>query len=167
MKTLLLVRHAKSSWDNPDWTDFDRPLNKRGLKNAPAMAEITAKKVKPSIVYASPAKRAITTAQAYCNAFGYPLENIIIDPNIYDKGPKYIIKLVAGTDNSNEIVAVFGHNPDITSLSSYFTGEYIDNVPTCGTICIDFEFDEWKKAENENGSLRFFDYPKKCLKKEE
>ena len=167
MKRLLLVRHAKSNWENPEWTDFERPLNKRGLRDAPFMADIVKQKLEAmDYVYASPAMRALTTAKAFCTALNYPEDKIHIDQSIYEKGPRYIISLVKNADDKIDTLAVFGHNPDMTSLFSYFTGDYCDNMPTCGCLCIDFDIDSWQQVEDQNGKIVFFEYPKLYFKRE-
>lgn len=162
MKTVVLVRHAKSGWDNPEWSDFERPLNKRGLRDAPFMGYLfKEKKINPEIIFSSPANRASTTANYFVEALGIKEKEIKYDRNIYERGSKYIINLLKEVDKSVDSVLIFGHNPDITSLSSYFSGEYFDNVPTCGTVCIDFGIKSWDEIDKINGKLRFFEYPKK------
>lgn len=162
MKTLILVRHAKSGWDNPDWIDFERPLNKRGLRDAPFMGNILKEKgILPDLIISSSANRAITTARAYAQAFDYKESDIRQDINIYEKGTRHIINTIKSVPNNVGTLMIFGHNPDITSLCTYFSGEYIDNVPTSGTVCIDFDIDLWDKVEERNGKLRFFEFPKK------
>ncbi len=161
MKTLFLIRHAKSSWDNPEWTDFSRPLNDRGFRDAELMAEIFARKVKSlDAIIASPAMRAITTTHIFTKYLNFDKNDIILDENIYEARASYIKQLVLGTNDCIESLAIFGHNPSMTSLSSYFLGDYVDNLPTCSIVCIDFDIDSWKKIEDINGILRFFDYPK-------
>ncbi|MFP4369869.1 MAG: SixA phosphatase family protein [Candidatus Kapaibacterium sp.] len=162
MKKLILVRHAKSSWENDDWTDFERPLNDRGNKDAPIMADaIKDKGINPGLIISSPANRAVTTAKTYAQVLGYPEEAIITDMGIYEKGPKYIISLLKKTERKYDTVMLFGHNPDITSLASYFSGNHFDNVPTCGIVGIEFKINNWDDVETENGELSFFEYPKK------
>ena len=167
MKTLLLTRHAKSNWDNPNWLDIERPLNERGLRDAPYIAEVVAKLiVKPDLIISSPAVRAATTARIFATAFEYDHKLIQYDKSIYENGARYIIKMIAKLDDKFNNVFLFGHNPDMTSLYSYFSGDYIDNIPTCGSFCIDFDCTNWKELEDINGKLRFFEYPKKYFKKE-
>jgi len=167
MKTLLLTRHAKSNWDNPNWQDIERPLNERGLRDAPYIAEVVSNLIeKPDLILSSPATRAITTARIFATAFDYDTDLIKIDSNIYENGAWYIIKLLTKLDNNLNRVFLFGHNPDMTSLYSYFSGDYMDNIPTCGSFCFDFDFGNWKELENVNGKLRFYEYPKKYFKKD-
>lgn len=166
MKTLLIVRHAKSGWDNPDLNDFERPLNKRGHRDAPFMGDLIAKMgIKPDLIISSSALRAHTTAGYFADSFKYPKDKIIADRSIYERGIRHIIKLIKNLDNNISTVMVFGHNPDITSLSSFYSGEYFDNVPTCGVVCIDFNVTSWNDTDTENGKLRFYEFPKKHLPK--
>jgi len=167
MKTIILVRHAKSSWDNPDWSDFERPLNKRGNRDAPFIADVMkSKEILPDYIISSPAIRAKSTAIIFAKVLNYEQENIKFDLGIYEKGVNYIKKIISALDDHVSTAIIFGHNPDMTSLASYFTGEYFDNVPTCGVVCIDFEIDTWAKITNENGKLRFFLFPKLYFQKE-
>jgi phosphohistidine phosphatase len=167
MKTLLLARHAKSSWDNPDWTDFGRPLNTRGMRDAYHLASIMAKKnIKLDIVISSPAIRAITTAQVICEKMGYKFDGVKQDKGIYEIGNKYVTKLIADTDNSVSTMMIFGHNPDITSLVTFYSGQFFENMPTCGIICLKFNTDNWTDTLKENGEIVFFEYPKLYSSKE-
>lgn len=161
MKILILARHAKSSWDNPDWTDFGRPLNSRGTRDAYHLASIMEKKkMKLDLVISSPAIRAITTAQIISEKMGYKFENVEQDKGIYEKGNKYVTKLIAETDNEINTMMIFGHNPDITSLVTFYSGEFLENLPTCGIVCLKFNTDKWADTLNENGKIEFFEYPK-------
>lgn len=161
MKNLILVRHAKSSWDNPEWSDFDRPLNKRGLRDAPFMANLLTKKgIVPDLIISSTAKRALETAQFFCEAFNYNKENLQKDLGIYERGSKYIINLLSKQDDNINTVILIGHNPDITSMATYFSGEFFDNVPTCGIISVKFNFDSWDNISTKNGELLFSEFPR-------
>lgn len=161
MKTLILVRHAKSDWKDIELSDFDRPLSKRGLSDAPMMGNILKEKnIKPDIVYASSANRAQTTAKLLTKKLGYLEEDIHLDRNIYSDGPNYIMNMVSKLDNNINTIMLFGHNPDFTYMSSFLSGKHFSNVPTCGVVCIDFEIDSWKEVKNVNGNIRFFEYPK-------
>jgi phosphohistidine phosphatase len=164
MKTIILVRHAKSGWDNPDMTDFERTLSSRGMSDAPNMAKFISLKISPpDKVISSSAVRAFTTAKFFAKEMDYLEESIIQDIGIYERGTKHIFKLIAELDENVSSVIVFGHNPDITSLSTYLSGEYFESVPTCSVICIDFEIETWTDIHNENGKVRFYEYPKKSL----
>ena len=167
MKTLIIARHAKSGWDNPDLRDFDRTLNQRGLRDAPFMAD----KIKglvscPDLIVTSGAVRARTTAGYFVEAFDYPAEKLVIDDRIYDGGPRYIINLLKKSDDSVNFVALFGHNPDITSVVTFFSGKHFENVPTCGVVCIEFDIESWSDIDKENGNMKFFEYPKKYFNRD-
>ncbi len=161
MKTLLLVRHAKSSWDD-GVSDFERPLNRRGKEDAPFMAvHIQKTGLIPDLMVSSPANRALTTAGTYATTFGLDEDLIVKESIIYNGSYKEIIKLIKNFDNKLGCVFLFGHNPDITYLANQLTGNFIDNIPTCGNVCIEFNTDSWAEISEDNGKMLFFDYPKK------
>ncbi len=157
MKTLVIVRHAKSGWDNPDLTDFERPLTKRGHRDAPFMGELIAQMgISPDIILSSTANRAYTTAGYFADAFKYPKDKIISEKSIYDRGIRFIINLIKNLDNNINTAVLFGHNPDITSLASFYSGEYLDNVPKFGIVCNYFYIKSLNYSYIENGKLRIY-----------
>ncbi len=167
MKTLLIIRHAKSSWGNPNFQDFDRPLNNRGERDAPFMAKlISNKSIKPDVIVSSPANRAYATAIEFAKAFGYPEKKINMDKGIYSHGQGHILSILRNLASNINTICIFGHNPDLTYLATYLSGQLFDNVPTCGVVCIDFDVDVWGDIDNQNGTLRFFEYPGKHFKKD-
>jgi len=162
MKTLYLIRHAKSSWDFPDLSDFDRPLNKRGKRNAPEMGRrLRIRGVVPDIVLSSPARRARETCLAVCCEIAFPETAIIFDSAIYAAGVNTLLQTVEGLPDDASSAFLVSHNPGITSFAEYLTGESLVNIPTCGIACIEMDFDSWSLAGREAGRLVFFDYPKK------
>ena len=162
MKTLYIARHAKSSWDFPELTDIDRPLNGRGNKNAPEMGQRLFKRnIKPDLLLSSPANRAFTTAQKIAQEIGYPLEEISTSQEIYHVGSGELMDIVRGQNDSINSLMIFGHNPGFTWFANSLTGENIDNIPTCGIVAIEFDVDSWSNIEAGEGKLIFFDYPKK------
>jgi len=164
MKTLYLNRHAKSSWNNPSLSDFDRPLNKRGKRDAPLMGKHLSKKVKPpQVIYSSPAKRAITTAIQIAESFEINKNNIIQDQKIYDAVVSDLIRIINSTPDKYDTVMFFGHNPTFTMTSNYLTDKYIDNIPTSGFVQINFDFESWSDIKADTGKLILFEYPKKYL----
>ena len=166
MKTLILVRHAKSSWENAGLTDFDRPLNERGLRDAPFMAKLIKDKgIAPDLIISSPAVRAINTAKIFAKELKYSLRTILTNELIYTTGPKEILNMLNSIDDSKNCVMLFGHNPDMTALANYLADEDIDNLPTASIVCIDFYIDSWTLLSDETGKVRFYEYPKKYLKK--
>ena len=165
MKTLYLNRHAKSSWSNPSLDDFSRPLNKRGMRDAPFMGELLSKKVSPpDIIYSSPANRAITTATQIAEAFKYDVDKIVEKHSIYEAAVFDLINIIKSTSDEHDIVMIFGHNPTFTMASNYLTNKFIDNIPTSGFVQINFDFNSWNEVEGNSGKLVLFEYPKKYLK---
>ncbi len=161
MKNLYLIRHAKSSWENPSLTDFNRPLNERGKRDAPFMGKIlSGKNILPDIVYSSSAKRALKTAKIICEKINFPVEKIKMEDTIYEASVTNLLKIVQSTEESNNSVMLFGHNPGLTSLQNKVCEKEIDNIPTCGIVCIEFDC-LWEAINDNTGELIFFEYPKK------
>ena len=161
-RNLLLVRHAKSSWDNADLQDFDRPLNKRGLKNAPEMGKrLLNKNLKINLIYSSPALRAITTAELIAKEINYESKKIIPKQKIYDADLTALIDVVMDIDESCQCAMLVGHNPGFTYLCNYLCNAEIDNMPTCSMAYIEFPVEIWKEIAKYSGKLVDYDYPKK------
>ncbi|HKI79413.1 MAG TPA: histidine phosphatase family protein [Ignavibacteriaceae bacterium] len=164
MKNIYLVRHAKSSWENRSISDFDRTLNDRGKRDAPFMAESFKKKnLKIDRIISSPANRALSTAKIFAKELDIPESQIILNEDIYDASMKDILSVLTGTDDSINNIMLFGHNPGITYLSNYICNFETDNMPTCGIMGMQMDFDSWKYIGNKTCSLKFFEYPKKYL----
>ena len=162
MKTLYLVRHAKSSWDNVNMSDFDRPLNKRGEKAAPFMAKLLAEKeVRPDLVISSPANRALTTAEVFCGELGYPEEKIEQRMEIYEGGLNEMLRLVREVPDNLDTVMLFGHNPTLTAFTRFISGHNLENIVTCGVVRIDMKSDAWQSAMMDSGTFAWYEYPKK------
>ena len=162
MKTLYLARHAKSSWKFPGLDDFERPLNKRGRKNAPFMGKILKKlKVAPNLIISSPANRAAMTARIIAHKIKYPLDEIRYSEAIYEFSANAVIQVIKQIDNTVDQVMLVGHNPALTDLANYFSGEPISNIPTCGIFCVDLDISSWAKIIEHCGKLIFFEFPKK------
>ncbi len=161
-KRLYLIRHAKSSWKDMNLSDFDRPLNKRGQKDAPFMGERLHKyKVKPDLILASPANRALKTAKLIAKEVHYKKENIKQDKRIYGADVPELLEIIRMTDNQYDNIFLIGHNPGLTLLAEYFSGLQVQNIPTCGIFCVEFQVGSWKHIEEKRGALVFFDFPKK------
>ena len=162
MKYLYLIRHAKSSWDNPGLADIDRPLNKRGKRDAPLMGErLQQYGVVPDLIYASPAKRARKTAAIIAESVGYPLERIVEQRNIYSSDMNLLLSVIHQTENSVERLFLVGHNYVLTDLAEQLTSEKLGNVPTCGIVGVAFNIASWQEVAGGRGEMLFFDYPKK------
>ncbi len=162
MKTLILVRHAKSSWDEPHLADYERKLNNRGLRDAPFMGEkLKERNVMPDLILSSPAVRAYRTACFFAEALNYPINKLLKKELIYDKGPRDILNLINRQDDNINTIMLIGHNPDLSSLTNFLCDFNEGNLPTCGTVCIDFNTDSWVNIGDEKGKLRFYESPKK------
>lgn len=161
MKTLVLVRHAKSDWGNPGLDDFDRPLNERGKKDAPVMAQrLLDKKIKIDAFIASPAKRAAKTAKIFAAAFSQKKNDIIFKEELYLAEPAIFFTVIEKADDKLNSVAVFSHNYGITDFANQLTDARIDNIPTCGVFAIKIYSDTWSNFREAKKEFLFFDYPK-------
>jgi phosphohistidine phosphatase len=162
MKTLYLVRHAKSSWKYPSLDDFERPLNKRGRKSAPLMGKFLKKlKTAPDIIISSPASRAAMTARIIADMINYPLERIRYSEHIYEFSDDALIYVIEQIDNAVNKAMVVGHNPALTDLANYIGDQPISNIPTCGIFCVDLDITSWEKIDAHCGIVKFFEFPKK------
>ncbi len=165
MKKLYLVRHAKSSWEDNDLKDIERPLNKRGEKDAPFIAQLMhQKKIKPGIMVSSPAERALSTAKVFCREMNIPEKDLSIDSNLYEADRKEILKAIHKLDNVNDSAMVFSHNPGLTELAGFLTKGIVYDIPTCGIVSLICSIDEWEELNDTNCELNFFEYPKKHSK---
>lgn len=165
MKTLFLVRHAKSSWKFPELTDLERPLNRRGKRDAPFMGNLMHEKdIKVDVMISSHAQRTLSTALAFAEAMEHPTEKIVLTPEIYEVMADTILHTMQRRFNDSwQQVMLFGHNYACTDFANWYAKPAIDNVPTCGIVAIDYAIDRWSKANKKNGNIRFFTYPKKFL----
>jgi phosphohistidine phosphatase len=166
MKTLYLVRHAKSSWDNPEQNDFDRPLNDRGKKNAPRMGKrLKEKKITPDMMISSPAERAFATCKEFARVLGFPDEKIKADKRLYHASEDQLLKVIQELKDSprdgEEVVMLFGHNPGLTEFANALLNEDQENIPTCGVVAATLNITHWKEARFGCGKMSFFDYPKR------
>ncbi len=160
MKTVFFIRHAKSSWENPGLSDIERPLNKRGLRDAPFMAKlIKGKNIKPDKLISSPANRAYTTAQYFSTELNIPEQAIVIRKEIYHAYPEEVLRIIRNLDDNDSVIFLFGHNPCFTSLANRFSNEYIPNVPTCGIVKVEAKVEKWGDFEK-HGKLKAFHFPK-------
>lgn len=162
MKRLFLCRHAKSSWKDSTLADIDRPLNKRGKKDAPVMgARLAMRGFGPDLILASPAKRALATARQLAKHVDYPKKNIIIKNELYGATPDTQMHIIRNVYDDLTSVYIVGHNPETTLLANYLGGLDIYNVPTCGIVLLEFDVESWGKIDRGEGKLILFDYPKR------
>ena len=161
MKQLLIIRHAKSDWNTDAKTDFERPLNKRGLRDAPAMAEkLLNKHLVPQLLVSSPAVRAISTAKIFADTFNIDKKEIGVVPAIYEASAGTLLNVVNGLENKYDFVSLFGHNPGLTNLAIHLCDTEVYDIPTCGALLIEFPFDDWKMVSKDNGEQMDYDFPK-------
>ena len=164
MKTLYVIRHAKSSWAHPEQADMDRGLNERGKRDAPRMGrKLKEKDVRPHLMLSSPARRAFSTAKRIAVVLDYPKEKIKTDRLLYHADEETILSVVQTISDKCDDVVIFGHNPGLTEFVNSIADKevYIDNIPTCGIAAFKLPIESWKAATWRCASLLFFEYPKK------
>jgi phosphohistidine phosphatase len=163
MKTIILVRHAKSSWKDSRLKDFDRPLNKRGKRDAPFMGKkLKDRQVMPDLILSSPAKRAKKTAASIAEEIGYPKKKIRYDDKLYHSGAQALLEIMRNQDDGQGTIMLFGHNPDLGDLAEMLLkGDPVYTIPTTGVYCIRFAVPRWKDVREGKGETVFFDYPKR------
>lgn len=162
-KTLFLVRHAKSSWDNISLSDFDRPLNERGKSDAPKMAKRLRKRnIKIDACISSPAKRAKKTADYFIHEFDVKEKDVILVSALYDAGISNFSETIKDIDDKYKSVALFSHNPGITAFANQLIDQAnIENMPTCSILAVKADIEKWKNFNKAKKEFLFFDYPKK------
>lgn len=161
MKTLYLIRHAKSSWDDPDKSDFDRPLNERGEKDAPRMGKrLKERPIEIDAIYSSPALRTLTTAQKIAEQLGFPVDAILVQRDLYHADEEALLQFLRHLPDKNNFIVMVGHNPGITDFANGLLNETIDNIPTAGVVAGQLNIDSWSTAKWACGKLAFFDFPK-------
>ena len=163
MKTLFLVRHAKSSWDDIALSDFERPLNERGKNDAPKMGKRLRKKnVKIDAFISSPAKRAKKTAEYFIKEFDRDTDEIILVSALYDAGTNNFSETIKDIDDKYKSAAIFSHNPGITDFANQLIDKAnVDNMPTCSVFAVKADVEKWKDFSKAKKEFLFFDYPKK------
>jgi len=159
MKTLLLLRHAKSGWKDNGLGDFDRPLNQRGLKAAPAMGKLLRKrKLQPDLVLSSPAERARQTTQLVLESADLKTE-LRYDERIYEAGVARLLEIISQIDDEADVAMLVGHNPGFEDLQEALTGEAHD-FPTAALACIELNIEKWNKVRAGAGRLEWLATPK-------
>lgn len=159
MKTLYLIRHAKSSWTF-DLNDHARPLGKRGRKDVMKMGQYLKEHVKPpEVIVTSTASRAFYTGLYLADGWGLNESKIQLESELYHAGISdmfKVIKRLKGVDRA----AIIGHNPGFTDMAIKLTDDWIDNIPTCGVMGIEFNISSWSDVHTIKGNQVFFHYPK-------
>lgn len=160
MRTLYLVRHAKSSWAEPGMADIQRPLNERGRRNAPFMAARFAARNEPiDLIVSSPAVRARTTADFFATALHLSAERFRSEQGIYDASCSRLLAVVNALPNNATRVMLFGHDPGFSELAQYLDRRWTDVMPTCCIVRIDLDLDDWALVSRDTGNVVWTDRP--------
>jgi len=161
MKTLFLIRHAKSSWGDTALPDEDRPLNDRGRRDAPKMGERLAKRdVKPDLILSSPAMRAVKTAEIIAKKLDYRRKDIVVDDRLYAVGADDLLDVIHKLSDKLDRVMLFGHNPELTELAHRLSSK-ITHMPTCAVAEFTFDAKSWSKIGKVKPAKVALDYPKR------
>ena len=161
MKTLYLLRHAKSSWSFDDLSDQERPLNDRGRDDAPHMGQALAKRrICPDIVVSSPAVRALSTAVLVAREMQYPHDKIVVEPGIYGANPEGLLAIIRALPDAAGTALLVGHNPTITETANELSPSALNEMPTAAVVCLRFACDHWSEVNKGNGEFYFYDYPR-------
>jgi phosphohistidine phosphatase len=161
MRSLTLVRHAKSSWDNAALADFDRPLNERGRRDAPVMAQRFAHSAEtPLQLVASPAVRATSTALVFAEALNIPSDAIRFEPEIYEADVDTLMAVVRSLNDAIPNALLFGHNPGFTDFCNALARCDFKELPTCAVARIDLNIDRWQDVAPMCGRLAAYSFPK-------
>jgi phosphohistidine phosphatase len=156
------MRHAKSSWKDVRLRDRERPLNKRGKRDAPEMGRrIAASGVRPSLILSSPALRAWNTAKAVADALNYPREFLQKEDALYLASVERILDVIVSQDNRFNNIMLFGHNPGFTEFANFLVPGLTANLPTAGVVSVEIDQDDWSLYERPSTNLLLHDWPKK------
>ncbi len=162
MKELILVRHAKSDWENINLKDVDRYLSERGYKDAYDMSEwFLNNKKKPDVIVASTATRALSTSLIFTRTLNFDLKHFKLEPRIYERDVKNLMNLIKLQETSIHSLMLFGHNPGFTNLCNHLAEKFeLDNLPTCGIVSLNFEEENWNSIRLKTGKLNYYQFPK-------
>ena len=161
MKTLYIVRHAKSSWDHPGLEDYQRPLLEKGKKRTRYIVDYLMENAsRPDLIISSHAVRANETAKIIANALHYPEDEIMISKNLYFGAPDSFFDIFYDLNNEVRSLMLVGHNPGFTTFANYFLDKRIDNLPTSGVVCIVFEMDSWEQIHDSKRKTKFVISPR-------
>ncbi len=146
-RTLLLIRHAKSSWKHAGLSDRDRPLAGRGKRDAPKMGKRLARRgLRPQLMLVSPAVRTLETARIMAKALGVRGEKRVLEPRLYECSGQELLSIVHELDDDVRRVAIIGHNPGLTLLAHRFVDSIVD-LPTCAAVALEFDSPSWRQVD--------------------
>ncbi len=163
MKTLYLLRHAKSSWSDPELPDVDRPLKGKGVAQAAAMAgQVAALLPAPGHVLCSPSARTRQTLLPFVEVWGLGAERVNSENSLYLASDRRLLDVVRALPDHEDLVMIVGHNPGLTDVANRLTprGTFLENIPSCGLLQIDFECGSWREVKEGGGHLKFNLRPK-------
>ena len=161
MKTLYLLRHAKSSWSFDELSDQERPLNDRGRDDAPLMGQALAKRrICPDIIVSSPAVRAMSTALLVAREMQFPHEKITVEPGIYGADADDLLAIIKGLPDAADSALLVGHNPTITDVANALSPSSLNEMPTAAVVCLRFSCERWEEVNKANAEFYFYDYPR-------
>ncbi|MCH2032143.1 MAG: histidine phosphatase family protein [Tenacibaculum sp.] len=159
MKTIYIVRHAKSSWKYVSVKDHDRPLKERGINDAHLISKYLAKNInRPDVFISSSANRALHTGIIFCENFGYPMANLKISKQLYSFSDGYLVKTVKALDDNFDSAIIFSHDHGINTFVNKFGSQPIAHVSTCGVVGIKFKEKHWKDIKK--GTTVLVEFPK-------
>jgi phosphohistidine phosphatase len=162
VRRLILLRHGKSNWDDPQLDDFARPLAPRGLRDVPEMGRRLARRNQPpDLILSSTAVRAISTARAVARELGYREDRIAEEPGLYHAPASRMLSFIRSAPGTARTLMVVGHNPGMTELAGMLGKYRLDNMPTAGMLCADFDAEAWPDIQPAEARIAWFDYPKK------
>ena len=160
MKILLLIRHAKSSWNDTSFRDIDRPLNARGKQDASDMGKrLKHKKITIDLFVASPAKRAKKTAILFMNELGAKEDELVLIDELYEAHIENYENVIKNLPDKKDTIALFAHNPGITDFINSLDIAPLPDIPTCGIDAIEVDTNHWSDFKNSKKDFLFFDYP--------
>lgn len=161
MKHLLIIRHAKSSWENITTNDFDRPLNERGFEDAPKMAKRLKKNdIDVDAIISSPALRALTTAEIFAKELKVKKHSFFKEANLYNPSIESFYEAISNCEKGSKSLALFSHNPGITAFINTLCNVKLDNMPTCGVFAVKCDIKTWDQFKDAEKKFWFFEYPK-------
>jgi phosphohistidine phosphatase len=161
MKTLYLLRHAKSSWSFDELSDQERPLNDRGRDDAPMMGQALAKRrICPDVIVSSPAVRAMSTAVLVAREMQYPHDKIVVESGIYGADVDDFLAILKDLPDSAGSALVVGHNPTITETANALSPSSLNEMPTAAVVCLRFACEQWAEISKVNAEFYFYDYPR-------
>lgn len=157
MKTVFLVRHAKSSWKEESLIDLDRPLRPKGISDAVRSAsKMIDKGAYPDHIITSPAIRATHTALIFARQFEYPVHRIEMNESLYENGEEGIVEILQNLSNELDAVMVVSHDPALTNLTNSYTSKQKEKFPTSSVLCLKFKMKDWKLLQERKPRLSFF-----------